>query len=417
MALPYLEAMMPSSAFALPEPKSAPRFGNFYFGMGMNTRQFFPVDTGPDFTMSRVLTPLEKHRGNFTVLSGVRLAKGGGHSGTYPFATGIPIDERQGISVDQLVAEVGGKHTRFPSMQMSVRKGTGFGSQTLGTLSFNQQGVPLSAENDPSALFRKLFYEPTEDQKASQSVDWRRRRSILDLVSEDTARLQKKLGSADQSQLDQYLNSVRELEKELERVVQWSKKDRPSPELAGIGDYSQSITPDQGGEKFSYETYARLMYDLIALAFQTDSTRVVSYLVRAELRGGTFAEWNLRDYHALTHHGNDPKNLEDLAKADTYYMKHWAHFLSRLGSIKEGDATLLDHTVLGFGSGMSMGHSSGDLPTMISGGRALGLKHQGHLQLPENTPLANLWHTMLDRAGAPVPDQFQDSTGVIRELV
>ncbi|MEM7010714.1 MAG: DUF1552 domain-containing protein [Verrucomicrobiota bacterium] len=194
VALPYLEAMMPSSVFALPEPKSVPRFGNFYFGMGMNIRQFFPEDYGPEFTTPRILKPLEAHRGNFTVLSGLYLAKGGGHSGTYPFATGIPLEEKQSISVDQLAAEVIGKDTRFPSLQMSVRKGTNFGSQTLGTLSFNRQGVPLAAENDPSAIFRKMFFEPSADEKAKQSVDWRRRRSILDMVSEDTNRLHKKLG-------------------------------------------------------------------------------------------------------------------------------------------------------------------------------------------------------------------------------
>ncbi|MEM7013147.1 MAG: DUF1552 domain-containing protein, partial [Verrucomicrobiota bacterium] len=208
---------------------------------------------------------------------------------------------------------------------------------------------------------------------------------------------------------------VRELEKELERVVQWSTRERPKPQLDGIGDYSQPLTPDL--PDFSYETYARLMYDLIALAFQTDSTRVVSYLVRAELRGGTFAEWNLRDYHALTHHGNDPKNLEDLAKADTYYMEHWAHLLDRLQSIKEGDSTLLDHTVLGFGSGMSIGHSRGKLPAMISGGRALGVKHQGHAQLPDNTPLANMWHTMLGSVGVDMTDGVHDSTSAVSEMV
>jgi len=416
LALPYLEAMMPSSAFALPEPQRVPRFGIFYLGMGMNVRQFFPEDAGPDFKMPRILRPLEKHRGNFTVLSGTYLEHGGGHRGTYPFATGVPMDERQSISVDQLAAEVAGQQTRFPSLQMSVRKGTGFGSQVLGTLSFNRQGVPLAPENDPAALFQRLFFEPTAEQKSQQSVEWQLRRSILDLVSDDTQRLQKKLGQADKAQLDQYLTSVRELERELERVVEWSKKSRPTPELGGIGDYSKSMTPEQN-EPFSYEAYARLMYDLIALAFQTDSTRVASYVVRAELRGGTFAEWNLRDYHALTHHGNDPKNLEDLAQADEYYMQHWSYFLSRLASIREGDASLLDHAVLGLGSGMGIGHSRDRLPTLVSGGRALGLRHQGHLQLPDNTPLASVWHTLLDRFGVTVPGNFQDSTGVIAELV
>jgi hypothetical protein len=416
MALPYLEAMMPSSACALPEPEPVPRFGIFYLGMGMNVRQFFPEDTGLGFTTSRILRPLEMHRGKFTVLSGTYLEHGGGHQGTYPFATGIAKDERQGISVDQIAAQAAGQHTRFPSLQMSVRKGTGFGSQVLGTLSFNRQGVPLTPENDPSVLFRRLFFEATPEQKKQQGIDRRRRRSILDLVRNDTQRLQQKLGKADIAQLDQYLVSVRELEKELERIVQWSQKIRPSPELSGIGDYSKSMTPDQK-EPFSYETYARLMYDLIALAFQTDSTRVASYVVRAELRGGTFAEWNLRDYHALTHHGNDPRNLEDLAQADEYYMRHWSHFLSRLQSIKEGDATLLDHTVLGLGSGMGIGHSRDQLPTLVSGGSALGIKHQGHVRLPDNTPVANLWHTMLQSFGVDVQGSVQDSTGVIQELV
>ena len=416
MALPYLEAMMPSSAIALPEPEAIPRLGIFYFGMGMNIRQFFPQDTGPRFTTPRILKPLDRHRGDFTVLSGIYLRKGGGHGGTYPFATGIPMEERQGISADQIFAETAGQHTRFPSLQMSVKKGTGFGSVVLGTLSFNRQGVPLAPENDPSALFRKLFHEASPDQKQQQQTEWRRRRSVLDLVKDDTDRLHKKLGRSDQAQLDQYLTSVRELEQELDRTVQWSRKERPIPNLKGAGDYSVSMSPDRLDD-FSYETYAKLMYDLIALAFQTDSTRVVSYVVRTELRGGTYPEWNLRDYHALTHHGNDPKNLEDLAAADTHYMRHWSHLLSRLKSVREGDRNLLDHSLLGFGSGMSIGHSRGSLPTMVSGGGALGMKHQGHLKLPENTPVANVWHTLLDRARVHVPEQFQDSTGPIRELI
>ena len=178
------------------------------------------------------------------------------------------------------------------------------------------------------------------------------------------------------------------------------------------------ISPDLDGE-FSYETYSRLMYDLIALAFQTDSTRVITYVVRTELRGGSYPEWGLsKDYHSLTHHGNDPQNLEELAKADTIYMRHWAHFLRRLRSIPEGDGTLLDRTLLGFSSGMGIGHSRDLLPTVLSGGSGLGIRHKGHLRLPENTPLANLWTTMLDRAGVEVPGgPLHDSTGVVKELI
>ncbi len=417
MALPYLEAMMPSSAFALPEPEVTPRLGVFYFGMGMNVRQFFPSDVGPDFTMTRILKPLEEHRGDFTILSGTYLKHGGGHKGTYTFTTGIPREKKQAISFDQLVAEAIGRDTRFPSLQMSIKRGTGFGGTDLATLAWNHQGVPLPAQNDPSVLFDRLFRPPTADQKARQSSDFRHRQSVLDLVREDAGRLQKKLGQTDRQQLDQYFNSVRELEKELERQVQWSTKAKPSPKLDGIGDYSTSIAPDVEGD-FSYETYSKLMYDLIALAFQTDSTRVITYVVRTELRGGSYPEWGLsKDYHSLTHHGNDPQNLEELAKADTIYMRHWAHFLRRLRSIREGDRTLLDRTLLGFSSGMGIGHSRDLLPTVISGGADFGIRHQGHIGLSANTPLSNLWLTMMDRIGVEVPRPFHDSTGVIKELV
>lgn len=417
LALPYLEAMMPSSAFALPEPKVTPRLGIFYFGMGMNVRQFFPSDFGPNFTTSRILQPLEEHRGNFTVLSGTYLPNGGGHKGTYCFTTGIDREQKQGISFDQLAAEAIGRNTRFPSLQMSIKRGTGFGGTDLATLAWNRQGVPLPAQNDPTVLFDQLFRPPTARQKAQQGTAFRHRQSVLDLVREDAGRLQKKLGKTDRQQLDQYFSSVRELERELERQVQWSTKAKPDPQLDGLGDYSQSIAPDRDGE-FSYETYSKLMYDLIALAFQTDSTRVITYVVRTELRGGSYPEWGLsKDYHSLTHHGNDPQNLEELARADTIYMRHWAHFLRRLQSIREGDRTLLDRTLLGFSSGMGIGHSRDLLPTVISGGTSLGVRHQGHLRLPDNTPLSNLWLTMLNRLGVPVPQPFHDSTGMIGELI
>lgn len=417
LALPYLEAMMPSSAFALPEPDVTPRLGIFYFGMGMNVRQFFPSDFGPDFTTTRILQPLEEHRGHFTVLSGTYLKHGGGHKGTYCFTTGIDRDQKQSLSFDQLAAEAIGRDTRFPSLQMSIKRGTGFGGTDLATLAWNRQGVPLPAQNDPSILFDRLFRPPTAEQKAQQGTEFRHRQSVLDLVSEDAGRLRKKLGKMDRQQLDQYFNSVRELERELERQVQWSAKAKPHPKLDGLGDYSQPIAPDLDGE-FSYENYSKLMYDLIALAFQTDSTRVITYVVRTELRGGSYPEWGLsKDYHSLTHHGNDPQNLEELAKADTIYMRHWAHFLRRLRSIKEGDGTLLDRTLLGFSSGMGIGHSRDLLPTVVSGGARLGVRHQGHVGLPANTPLSNLWRTMLDRVGIAVEQPLHDSTGLIGELI
>src|SRR6185295_3357692 len=166
-----------------------------------------------------------------------------------------------------------------------------------------------------------------------------------------------------------------------QRRIAWSGKDKPTPDTAGMGDFGKSIKPEGNGD-FLYDDYAKLMYDLIALAFQTDSTRVVTYVVRKELAGGVYPEFGVsKDYHSLTHHGNDPQNLEELAKVDTIYMSHWAYFLGKLAAIKEGDQSLLDRTVLGFSSGMGIGHSKDLLPTVLSGGAALGIEHHGHLKL------------------------------------
>jgi hypothetical protein len=416
LALPWLEAMMPKGAQAAQAPVAVPRMGMFYFGTGMNMRQFFPDGFGADAGMSRILQSMEKHRGRFTVLSGTWLNHGGGHDGAYPFATCIARGEKQSISPDQLAAELHGKHTRFPSLQFSVKRGTGFGSQVLATISWNRQGVPLAADNDPQAIFDRLFRPASEQQQSRQSDEFRQRNSVLDAVLADAKQLERKLGQSDRQQLDQYFNSIREVELALKREIDWADRPKPAPNLKDYGDYEKAVGPEGNG-KFIYDTYAKLMYDLIALAFQTDLTRVITYVVRTELAGGVYPEFGVsKGYHELTHHGNDPKNLEELAKVDTIYMQHWSYFLDRLASIRDGDGTLLDHTMLGFSSGMGIGHSKDLLPTVLSGGGGLGIQHQTHLQLKEHTPLASLWRTMIEKMGVRVNGSFQDSEGPIGEL-
>ena len=394
----------------------------FYFGTGMNMRQFELDEVGPNAKLSRILKPLEPHRGHFTVLSGTYLAHGGGHDGAYPFATSVERGEKQTISPDQLAAEVHGKKTRFPSLQFSVKRGTGFGSQALATISWNRQGVPLAAENDPKAIFDRLFRPASDAERAQRDDEFRQRRSVIDAVLDDAKSLDRSLGQDDRRQLEQYLGSIREVEKDLNREIEWAGRPKPKPNLEGFGDYDREGNFDvgrpEGNGAYDYDTYAKLMYDLIALAFQSDSTRVASYVVRTELAGGVYPEFGVtKGYHELTHHGNDPKNLEELAQVDTIYQTHWARFLDRLRSIPDGDGTLLDHTLLGFSSGMGIGHSKTRLPTVLSGGGGLGIKHQTHLQLPENTPLSALWQTMLDRMGVRFDGDFQDSPGVIDELL
>ncbi|PQO35264.1 hypothetical protein C5Y96_09495 [Blastopirellula marina] len=419
MALPYLEAMMPSSVLSAPTPQAPPRIGMFYLGTGMNMRQFWPTQEGLDYQASRILKPLDKHRGQFTAINGTFLKAGGGHDGAYPFSTSIAKGERQRQSPDQDAALAIGTDTRFSSLQLSVDRGTNYGSQALATISWNEQGVPLAAENDPKVLFDRLFRPDTQEQKAEEKNEFRRRQSILDLVRDDAKQLAGRLGQTDRDQLEQYYTSVRELEKSLARRVEWADTPKPPVETDDLhGTYEKKMAGPEGNGDYLYDDYAKLMYDLIALAFQTDSTRVVSYVVRKELAGGVYPEFNVsKGYHALSHHGNDPQSLEELARVDAIYMTHWAYFLDRLKSIREADGTLLDRTILGLSSGMGFEHSKNNLPTIISGGNALGVKHCGHLKLESEIPLASVWQTMLDRVGVDTGNQFQDSTGLVQALV
>ncbi len=427
ISLPFLESMLPRGSAVAGDGSSAipPRMAAFYFGTGMNMRQFEPTDEGPDFTFTRILKPLERHRGDLTVFSGTYLEHGGGHTGDYTFLTGVQAHQggsiKNAISADQYVADRVGGETRYPSLQMSVERGTNFGLQALATLSWNKNGIPLAAESDPHRIFKRLFQPDSPDEAASRKSEFRLRGSVLDAVRDQAKAIEPKISSTDKEKLDEYFSSVREVEKQLERNKEWSHKPKPEVKLDGLGDYSKPAGPnDVNRNEFMYFDYAKMMYDLIALAFQTDSTRVVTYNVRRELSGGVYPEFGISDdFHTLTHHNNDPRKLEDLAKADTIYMNHWSAFLDRMKEIKEVDGTsLLDHTMLGFSSGMGIGHSKDRLPTVLCGGKARGINHQGHLKLPPMTPLSGMWHTMAHKMGAVEADGgFQDSHGVIKEIV
>ncbi|MFT5496757.1 MAG: hypothetical protein ACI9TH_002157 [Kiritimatiellia bacterium] len=425
VALPFLEAMLPRASFGAAEAASEAipkRLGLFYFGTGMNMREFEPQDHGVDYTLPSTLKVLERHKKDFTVFSGTYLEHGGGHQGDYTFSTGIKAMDggtiKNSVSMDQVAAAHLGKDTRFPSMQMCVERGTGFGGN-LCTLSWNRNGVPLASENDPHILFNRLFKVDSADELAVRKHGFQRRGSILDVVMADAKRIGRTVGTNDREKLDEYLQSIREVEKQLDRNKEWSDRPKPKVDLKGMHDFSDSYTQHMPAGQFSYQQYAEMMYDLIALAYETDSTRVVTYVVRKESGGGTFPEFNVsKGFHELTHHGNDPKNLAELAQVDRIYMQHWSYFIDRLKSFKQPDgSSLLDHTLLGFSSGMGIGHSKDRLPTCLFGGAKAGIKHQGHLALPEHTPLASVWHTMLDRLKVPVGDGFQDSKGVIKELL
>lgn len=423
MSLPLLEAMLPRSVNAANAAAATPkRLGIFYFGTGMNMREFEPQDEGKDYTLSSTLDVLRKHKDDFTVFSGTYLEHGGGHHGDYTFSTGVKAKDggtiQNSVSMDQIAAEQMGRETRFPSLQMCVQRGTGFGGN-LRTLSWNRNGVPLASENDPHVMFNRLFKVDGPDERQLRQKGFRQRRSILDVVLEDAKRLEGRVSQQDNVKLDEYFSSVREVEKQLERDIDWNVKPKPAVDTTGLSDFSESYQIHMPAGQFAYDKYARMMYDLIALAYETDSTRVVSYVVRQESSGGTFDEFGVsKGFHELTHHGNDPKNLAELAKVDRIYMSQWDYFINRMKSMKQPDgSSLLDHSLLGFSSGMGIGHSKDRLPTCLFGGKAAGVSHQGHLRLPEQTPLSRVWHTMLDRVNVETGEQFQDSTGVIDELI
>lgn len=425
VSLPFLEAMMPKAAFASQSAAAGAipgRMGIFYFGTGMNMREIEPADEGRNYTLSPTLKVLERHKNDFTVFSGTFLEHGGGHQGDYTFSTGVKAMDggqiKNSVSMDQVAAEHIGKDTRYPSLQLCLERGTGFGGN-LRTLSWNRNGVPLASENDPSVVFNRLFKVDSPEEQTERQHGFRRRGSILDVVLEDAKKLQSKVGKADKEKLDEYFTSLRVVESQLQRNQDWASKPKPEVETAGMSSFDESYTVHIPSGQFRYDTYAKMIYDLIALAFETDSTRVISYVVRQESSGGSFPEFGVsKGFHELTHHGNDPKNLAELAKVDRIYFDHWAYFIDRLKSFKQPDgSTLLDHTMLGFSSGMGIGHSKDQLPTCLFGGAQKGIAHQGHLRLPENTPLSRVWHTMLDRLDVPVGENFQDSTGAIKEMI
>ena len=418
LALPLMESMFRTTGYGA-EAAIPPRMCVCHFGIGMNVREFFPKDVGPRCELPRILKPLERHRADMTVLSGTMLEHGGSHTGDYTFLTGAEGYTSSGItnsvSADQIAAEQIGGDTRFPSLQMSIKRGTGYGNQGLATLSWNRNGIPLAAENDPSIIFSKLFKVDNRREAARRKDGFRRQGSILDYVRGQAKQMEKTVSTGDRVKLDEYFTSVREIESQLQRNIDWSTRTKPSPQADDLGDYSRSMTTSS--RDFDYSTYAKLMFDLIAIAFQTDSTRVITYNIRTE-GGEIFPVHGVsKGYHALTHHNNDPKNLDELAKVDEINMGFWAGFLDRLKSIQDADGRpLLDRTMLAYSGGMGMDHSRDRLPTAFFGGKALGVKHQTHLQLPEKTPLATLWHTMVDRMGVEV-DSLQDSKGPIRELI
>ena len=376
IALPWLDAMQPRLRAA--EMAAVPRrMVAIETNMGILPQFFFPEKAGKDFALSPYLEKLAAHRKNMTVFSGVSLpGVTGAHAAEKCFLTGTPHPERggfrNGVSLDQFAAETVGNKTRYPSLVLSV-------SNEGQTLSYTRSGAPISAERSPKKTFQTLFVQGKPAEVAANVEALKQGRSMLDFVGDQSKRLNKTLSKADQQRMDQYLSSVRELEARLHSSEEWEYKPKPKVDAAAPEDIEDI-------REFAKRT--QLMFDVIKLALETDSTRIVSLFIDTVV------------IHNITHHGNRPEAIAELRSKEESQFDVLNNFLNSLTNTKEEGQTLLDRTMVLYGTcmGSANSHSNVNLPVMLAGG---GFKHGQHLAFDtqNNYPLSNLYLSMLHRLG------------------
>ncbi|MCE9608158.1 MAG: DUF1552 domain-containing protein [Planctomycetia bacterium] len=427
IALPWLEAMSLNAktlanAGSMAESEIPRRAMFTYWGLGVEITGFTPADTGKNYTLTPSLAPLAPFKNDLTVLTGLT-SYTGGHGSCSCLLTGLNTtrNAKTLMSVDQQLAVHHGGATRFPSLVLGTARETGFGGPFPSTLSWSKNHTPITPENRPEVLFEKLFGSEDHKTLAAAKQAMAQRSSLLDSIKDQAKALQRQVGTADRERLDQYFTSIRDLEDRIKVEGDWI--DRPKPKVArpdfGAGSPRDRIASDGRG----YSEYTRLMFDMIALAFQTDSTRAVSHIPRSEGDEArcygylTKSKWDL---HTITHNAQEDDKIEQWRTLDALYFAEWAHFLGKLKSVKEGAGTLLDNTMAAWATtnGGPNAHDSKMLPLVLCGGSALGVKHQGHL-VQKDVPVANVWQTVVERVGMPVPEDFQGglATGVVKELV
>jgi len=423
VALPLLDAMIPAMTLqAAAAAKTVRRLGFVYVPMGSNQTQWVPKSTGNIAELSPTLSPLTPYLEQITVLSNLELKNGyspGNHAtanASFLSAAKAKMTESTdyelATTVDQVAAQHIGKDTRLPSLELAMDLLTtigncdnGFACVYQNNLSWSSPTTPLPAEAHPRVVFERLFGDG--GTPADQLAELRKNSSILDWVRDDIARLQGKLGAGDRTKVSQYLDTVRELERRIQKAEQQTKES-PLPDL------ERPV-----GVPVAYADHAKLMFDLQALAFQADITRVVTFQLARETSTRTYPEIGVPDpHHPVSHHTNDPEKLAKLAKINTFHISLFAYFLEKLRSTREGDGTLLDNSMFLYGSGMGNPdvHDHANLPIVVAGGGAGKMKGGRHIHYNELTPLANLHLTMLEKVGVQL-DSFADSKGHVDELL
>jgi hypothetical protein len=423
MALPAMESIAPRSARATTAAAKSHfplRMAFIYSPNGKNMEHWTPQQDGTDYELSRALAPLARVKKDITVLTGLAHDKArangdgaGDHArANATFLTGIQArktagaDIRVGVSVDQIAANAIGQVTRLPSLELScdeVRRAgncdSGYSCAYQFNLAWKNETMPLAPERDPRLAFERLFGSGDAGEEASRARRDLYNQSILDFVMDDAKALQKHLGRTDRNKLDEYLTSVRDIERRISNANQAARE---------MPDYQRPT-----GVPEAYQEHIRLMFDLMWLAFQTDTTRVATFLLAHDGSNRTFPDIGVPDqHHGISHHQRDPEKLEKIARIDEFYSIQLAWFLEKMKATKEGDGSLLDNSMIVFGGGISDPdrHNHDDLPVILAGGGGGTLTQGRHIRLPGETPMCNLYLSLLDRMGVK-EERFGDSTG------
>ncbi len=420
VALPALESLGQS----LPAATRPRRLAVLYTPNGVNVPRWTVEGEGREYRLSPTLQPLEPLKGEFSVLSGLNHENAtpgedgaGDHSrGAATFLTGVRVhktggaDIRAGVSFDQVAANELGRHTRWPSLQLATdgarsagRCDSGYSCAYQYNLSWKTPVLPLPAEHDPRQVFERLFGPgPLAGDAASAEARLELQKSVLDFVLEDGRSLRRRLGERDREKLDQYFAAIRDVEK---RIVGSGASTVAGP----------VVTP---AAPASFLDHVRIMLDLTALAFQSDATRIVVFMLAHEGSNRAFPEIGIPEaHHQISHHQGDAEKLEKIARIDRFYIEQLKYFLERLKALADGDGTLLDQSLVLYGSGISEGnkHLHSNLPIVLAG-RGGGTASPGrHIRFPDPTPLSNLFLALLQRLGVRA-DRFADSTGAVSGL-
>jgi hypothetical protein len=425
VALPWLDAMGTAVSWGAAGKAGSPapnRLAFLYVPNGKNMADWTPKAEGADFDLPPILEPLKELRSELLVLTGLTADKarahgdgGGDHARALAaFLTGCQprktdgTDIRAGVSVDQVAAGRLGTATRLPSLEIGGEHGamagncdSGYSCVYSSTMSWRSATQPLPKEVNPKVIFERLF-GGSDAGRARREAE---RRSVLDFVKEDARELSSRLGAGDRRKLDEYLTSIRDIEQRIERAA------KLPPVKAPDGPKPTGIPP-------KYEDHLRLLCDLMVLAFQADITRVITFVLANEGSNKPYPFIGVSEgHHDLSHHGNDAKKKQKIRDINIFHVKQLAYLLTKLRSIKEGDGTLLDHCMVAYGSGNSDGnaHNHDDLPILLAGRGCGTIKPGRHLRYPKETPLNNLWVSMLDRIDAKVA-KLGDSTGALKGL-